>query len=135
MTLLATAIAAALLGLWHVRLSLGVIKLRRQLKVSIGDGGHEALERAIRAQANNSEYVPIALIMLACLELNGAPIWLTGILAAALVIGRILHAQGIRTAAASFKPRVLGMQLTLFPILFLGVANLLWLVLSAVGLV
>lgn len=135
MTLTVTAIAAALLGLWHVKLSLGVISLRRHLKVSIGDGGHEELQRAIRAQANNSEYVPISLILLLCLELNNAPIWLTGLLATALVIGRVMHAQGIRTAAASFRPRVLGMQLTLYPIALLGIANLLWLILRTASLV
>jgi hypothetical protein len=50
--LLITSIVAALLSLILVKLSFAVISLRRQNKVSLGSGGNDALERAIRAQAN-----------------------------------------------------------------------------------
>ena len=132
--LLITALAASLLGLQYFRLSLKVIGLRYKLKVSIGDGGHEQLERAIRSQANLAEYTPIALIMLACLELNGAPMWLTAPIAIAFVTGRILHPLGMSTgvgtstATTSIKPRVLGMHLTLWSIVLLAVSNILLIV-------
>ena len=74
--LLITSVIAAALTLIFIKLSFNVIGLRRKNKVSLGSGGHEDLERAIRAQANFSEYVPIGIILLACLELNGAPWWL-----------------------------------------------------------
>ena len=124
-----TALAAAILAFLHVWLSLNVIRLRQSLKVVIGDGGHEELIRAIRAQGNLAEYAPIGLILLACLEWNGAPWWLTAPLALAFVSGRLLHPQGIRSAAAPWRPRVLGMQLTLVSLLALGAANVV-----AVGL-
>ena len=57
--LLITSVIAAALTLIFIKLSFNVIALRRKNKVSLGSGGHEDLERAIRAQANFSEYVPI----------------------------------------------------------------------------
>lgn len=122
--LMITAIAAALLGFLYVRLSLNVIGFRRRHGVSVGDGGHEDLLRAIRAQANLAEYAPIALVLIACLELNGAPWWLTAVLAAAFVLGRFLHPLGMKDADSPLKPRVRGMQLTLIGLLVLAATNL-----------
>lgn len=124
--LLVTAITASILGLLYVKLSLNVIGYRRKHGVSIGDGGEEKLLRAIRTHANLAEYAPLALILLACLELNHAPWWITSLLATAFVIGRLLHPMGMKTAKASLQPRVRGMQLTLLALLALGVANLIF---------
>jgi uncharacterized membrane protein YecN with MAPEG domain len=74
--LLITSVIASILTIIFVRLSFGVIKLRRKNQVRIGTGGVEELERAIRAQANFAEYVPIGLILISCLEANAAPWWL-----------------------------------------------------------
>ena len=59
-----TPLYAALLALWFVVLSLHVIRCRREARVSLGDGGNGRLQRAIRAQANFAEYVPLALVLL-----------------------------------------------------------------------
>ena len=101
--LIVTATTASVLGLLLAKLSLNVIGQRRKLSVGMGDGGHEALTRAIRAQANLAEYAPIALILLACLELNEGPMWLTVTLASLLVLGRLLHPVGIKTAEAAWQ--------------------------------
>lgn len=122
--LIVTAISAAILAFLSVKLSLNVIAQRRKHNVSVGDGGHEDLLRAIRAQANLTEYAPIALILLACLEMNGAPIWLTSLLALAFIVGRLLHPLGMKGADHPMQPRVRGMQLTLLSLLALGVASL-----------
>lgn len=122
--LVVTAIAASVLGLLYVRLSLVVIGFRRKHDVSVGDGGHDDLLRAIRAQANLAEYAPIALILIACLELNQTPTWITAVLAAAFVVGRILHPIGMKTTKSSLQPRRRGMQLTLISLLALSIANL-----------
>lgn len=122
--LIVTAIAASVLGLLYVRLSLNVIGLRRQHGVSVGDGGHEDLLRAIRSQANLAEYAPIALLLVACLELNQTPTWITSILAASFVVGRLLHPIGMKRTDSPRQPRIRGMQLTLLSLLALGVANL-----------
>lgn len=118
-----TAIAASVLGLLYLRLSLNVIGFRRKHGVSVGDGGHEDLLRAIRSQANLAEYAPIALLLVACLELNQAPVWITSVLAASFVAGRLLHPIGMKRTDSRLKPRVRGMQLTLLSLLALGIAN------------
>jgi len=109
-----------------VRLTLSVIKLRRKNRVSVGDGGNEGLQLAIRAHANAVEYIPIALMLLLTLELNGAPKILIHILGATLIIGRILHAIGL--PAKDFKKRVLGMQITIYLLIGLAVLNILFFV-------
>jgi hypothetical protein len=121
-----TSIYASLLALLIVRLSLAVIKLRRKNRVSVGDGGNEELQLAIRAHANAVEYVPISLILLLMLELNGAPKILVHIFGATLLVGRILHAMGL--PAKDFKKRVLGMQITIYLLIGLAVLNILFFV-------
>lgn len=119
-----TALAASALTLIFIRLSLGVIRLRRSNKVSLGSGGHEDLERAIRAQGNFAEYVPFGLILIACLELNGAPWWLVCVPAITLIIGRVIHALGITEPPPYTRKRVLGMVFTFNTLIALVILNL-----------
>jgi uncharacterized membrane protein YecN with MAPEG domain len=121
-----TSIYASLLALLIVRLSVAVIKLRRKNRVSVGDGGNEALQLAIRAHANAVEYTPIALMLLLTLELNGAPKILIHILGVTLLIGRILHAMGL--PAKDLRRRVLGMQITIYLLIGLAILNISFLV-------
>lgn len=122
--LLVTSVTASVLGLLLVKLSINVIGYRRNLKITVGDGGNDLLYRASRAQANLAEYAPIGLILLACLELNGAPLWLTVLAASLLVVGRFLHPIGIKSAEAPWQPRVFGMVLTFTSLLVSATANL-----------
>ena len=122
--LLITSIIASVLTIIFIKLSFAVIGLRRKNKVGLGSGGHEDLERAIRAQGNFAEYVPFGMILLACLELNGAPWWLVAILGAALIIGRLLHAKGINVPPPDFSMRVLGMKFTFNTLIALIILNL-----------
>jgi uncharacterized protein len=124
--LLVTSIIAAVLTILFVKLSFAVIGLRRKNKISLGSGGHEDLERAIRAQGNFAEYVPLGIILIACLELNGAPWWLVLAPGTTLIIGRAIHAEGIHELPPNFSKRVLGMQFTLNTLIALIVLNLAW---------
>ncbi|WP_333877784.1 MAPEG family protein [Methylobacter sp.] len=119
-----TSIYASLSALLIVRLSLAVIKLRRKNRVSVGDGGNEELHLAIRAHSNALEYIPITLMLLLTLELDGAPKILIHILGVTLLIGRILHAMGL--PAKDFKKRVLGMQITIYLLIGLAILNILF---------
>ncbi|MDP3878552.1 MAG: MAPEG family protein [Methylobacter sp.] len=120
-----TSIYASLSALIIVKLALSVIKLRRKNRVSVGDGGNEQLQLAIRTHANAVEYIPITLLLLLTLELNGAPTILIHILGATLLIGRILHAMGL--PEKDFKKRVLGMQITIYLLIGLAVLNIVFL--------
>jgi uncharacterized membrane protein YecN with MAPEG domain len=124
--LILTSIIAAVLTAVFIRLSFNVIGLRRKNKVGLGSGGNEDLERAIRAQGNFAEYVPFGLILLACLELNGAVWWLVAIPGVTLIIGRLIHAIGINTPPPDFSKRVLGMKFTFITLMALVGLNLGW---------
>ena len=122
--LLVTSIIAAVLTIVFVKLSFAVIGLRRKNKVALGSGGHDDLERAIRAQGNFAEYVPFGIILIACLELNGAPWWLVAIPGITLIIGRLFHAKGINEPPPNFSNRVRGMKFTFNTLITLVMLNL-----------
>lgn len=126
--LVTTAVFASILALMFIKLSLGVIALRRKNKVALGAGGVDELDRAIRAHGNFAEYVPIGLFLIGALELNGAPLALVCPLGLLLVAGRIFHAKGIHEPPPKFTNRVRGMKLTFAALGLSAVANLGWLV-------
>lgn len=128
--LFVTPIIASILTIVFLQLSFAVIRLRRKNKVGIGSGGHDELERAIRAQGNFAEYVPIALILLFLLEFNSAPVWLVGILGAALIIGRMIHAKGINQPPPHFRYRIIGMRLTIGTLIALVFFNVAWILIQ-----
>jgi uncharacterized membrane protein YecN with MAPEG domain len=124
--LIVTSIIASVLTIIFINLSFSVISLRRKNKVGLGTGGYLDLERAIRAQGNFVEYVPFGIILIAILELNGAPWWLVLVPGVALIIGRLIHAKGIRTPPPDFSKRVLGMMFTFGTLISLVILNLGW---------
>lgn len=124
-----TSIYASLAVLLIVRLSISVIKLRREYRISLGDGGNEELQLAIRTHANALEYIPITLLLLLMLELNGAPKILIHLLGLVLITGRIIHAIGL--SGKDLQKRVLGMQITVFLLIGLAILNLVFLLLTA----
>ncbi|MDP6389006.1 MAG: MAPEG family protein [Alphaproteobacteria bacterium] len=117
-------IYAALFALVFIVLSIRTIGTRRRERVSIGDGGKPDLQRAIRVHANFAEYVPLALILLAFVELQIRADWVVHVLGAILLAARISHAYGLSTEAAHFRFRVHGMQGTFFVIAASAVALL-----------
>ena len=119
-----TSIYASLLTLLVVRLSISVIKLRRKNRISVGDGGIEELQLAIRTHSNAVEYIPIALLLLLTLELNGATKILIHLLGATLMIGRIIHSMGL--SAKNLQKRVLGMQITIYLLIALAILNIVF---------
>lgn len=120
-----TALYAALLTLGFVWLATRVIAARRVAGVPIGTGADRRLERAVRAHGNFAEYVPLALVLLALLELNGLPAWGLHLLGTALLAGRALHAAGITREPEDLRFRVAGMATT-FAVLALAALALLW---------
>lgn len=103
---------AALLALMFVVLSLRTLRLRRRLRIAIGDAGDERMLRAMRVHANFAEYVPLALLLIGFVEAQQGPARLVHGLALALVAGRLLHAVGVSRPREDFRFRVAGMALT-----------------------
>ncbi len=120
-----TALYFAAHAVLLVLLTLNVVRLRRKLKIGIGDGGERSLRRAIRVHGNFIEFVPTALLGLALLELQGmiAPV-LHG-LGGGLLIGRLGHAQGMGRSAGVSPGRFWGVAATLI-VLCVEAALLVW---------
>ena len=95
MSLAITAIYAGLLGLIALVLGAGSGWIRTRTGVSLGDGGNPQQLVASRRHANFAEWVPMALILIAILELNGVPGIAIHILGGALVLARIAHPFGL----------------------------------------
>jgi len=111
-----TGLSLILLLVLTVRVSLH----RRALKVSLGDGGHPALNVAGRAFGNAIEYLPIGLVAIVLVALLGYSAAFVHVLGATLFIGRVLHAIGMHSAKQPALGRLLGMILTYLA--FLGAA-------------
>lgn len=118
-------IYAAMLAVMFVALSIRVIALRRASKLPLGFQGDVALERRVRAQGNFAEYVPLAVLLLAFVEMRVAPAWLVHAMALVLVAGRLSHAYGVSQLRESFAFRVSGMAMTFTVILSAALAILI----------
>jgi len=88
--MIVTPVYAGLLVLWFLVLAWRVIR-RRGHGISLGDGGDPAMLRVIRGHANFAEYVPLALLLMAILELCNLSAYVLHALGAMLLIGRLLH--------------------------------------------
>lgn len=89
-----------------------VSRWRGRAKANLGDGGNAALTRWIRVQGNFVEYVPLALLLLALLEIAGTSrAWLLAG-GSALLAGRLLHAWGLSRHAGVSVGRFVGTALT-----------------------
>ncbi len=93
-----------MLGLLYIALTLRVIQARGKNNASLGDGGGiiaAGLEHTVpllvaaRTHANFAEYVPLCLILLGLVEADGTKRWFVLVIAALLVIGRVLHPLGM----------------------------------------
>ncbi len=102
---------AACLALMFVLISIRVISIRRRLGIPLGTRRNSELLRAARVQANFAEYVPLALILLAFVELE-SPAAFVHALAVALIVGRLCHAYGVSREPEDYRYRVTGMSIT-----------------------
>lgn len=112
-------------ALFIIKLALNVVHLRRQYRVSIGDGGVSDLQLAIRIHGNAMEYIPLALLLLVVMEMNGADIWIVHLLGLFFFFGRLLHAHGLRSRTLLWRRN--GMLLTLISLAGMIIVNLIFL--------
>jgi uncharacterized protein len=116
-----TLLFVGILAILQCGLTAMVIARRLKAKVSLLDGGDKLLTARMRAHGNFTETVPIAIIMMAFLEMRGIPgawLWVIGI---SLTFGRVLHAVGLTTRKPTWG-RLIGMGLTVAVISLQGVA-------------
>lgn len=125
-----TPLYASILALIYLVLAVHVSRLRRARKIGVGSGQVPELQLAVRVHGNFSEYVPLAVLLLLFLELNGiGKVWLHAF-GGLLVIARILHAAGLgRSAGVSFG-RFVGTALT-WSLMAVGAVANLWMALAS----
>ncbi len=112
-----TAVIAAVLGLLHVFFSIRVGGHRFKTKVSLGDGGNKQLEKLIRGHGNFVENVPMALIIIALLEIGGASSEVIFGLGISLIVARIVHYITIVSNLLPWYFRPIAMTTTLLVIM------------------
>ncbi|HEY4115249.1 MAG TPA: MAPEG family protein [Rhizomicrobium sp.] len=116
-----------------IMLVLGVLVTRARVKTQtdIGDAGKPEMAGPLRAHANNTEYVPMALLLMWALTLPtfGASIWLVHTIGVLLTIGRIVHAIGLSRSVGPSPMRFIGMILTWIAYV-VGIVALFWYVFS-----
>lgn len=110
---LITGLYGALLGFVFVVLSFQTLRLRRKLRIRLGDGGDPDMLRAIRVHANFAEYVPLCLGLMFLAEVQAAPIWLIHTIGVTLIAARLIHAYGVKQAEEKMILRVIGVVLAL----------------------
>lgn len=102
-----TLLYGGLSGFLLVGLAINVSRLRVRYKASVGQNPPEIL-RAVRAHGNAAENIPLAIILLAALELSGVSGLMLHTLGGLFVLGRMLHAFGM---IAGSRASTLGMTL------------------------
>lgn len=115
-----TSMLTALLALLAVPLSVQVSARRAAIGIRagkidtavFGDADNPMLRNSIRAFGNFIEYTPLALILLALMELQGAPGALLWGIGGAFVAGRAIHALAMTFIPHNPAPRGLAMMTT-----------------------
>lgn len=108
MTVYITSLYAGLSGGLLILLAFAVSLQRLRAQVPIGDGGDPALTRAVRVHGNAVEHVPMAMLMLLLVEINGAPGVLVHGAGGAFVLARVAHASGLMMSSGRTPGRFLG---------------------------
>ncbi|NQY63564.1 MAG: MAPEG family protein [Alteromonadaceae bacterium] len=122
--LVITGFYASLLAIILVGFTVNIIKLRFKFRVGLGDGEQKPLIKAIRIHGNFVEYIPLAIILLAVYELNGADnLWLH-IFGITLVVGRLLHSVGLTKTVGASLPRQIGVISTIIVLVVLAILNI-----------
>lgn len=119
-----TALYAGLLGFVAIALGVQAGRLRARLNIAIGDGGNQELLLAMRRHANFAEWVPLALVLVLLMELNGASGFWLHLLGITLVAARCAHAFDLQADSMQGKGRALGAGGTLLVVLIAS----LWLI-------
>ena len=103
-----SALYAVLSALLLMKFSFDVVRLRMQYRV--------------RIHGNAVEYIPIAIVLMLFMEMNGAETWMVHICGIVLLAGRLMHYYGFHHRL--FRWRRSGMSATWCALLLMVLANL-----------
>lgn len=118
-----TALYALPLTLLFVTLGSRVAMTRIRKKIGVGFNDDKELMQIAGAHNNAAENIPLALLLLAMLELQDGPAMLIHGCGIILVIARFAHAYGVSRIAGLSPGRRYGIIATWFLMLFMAGAN------------
>ncbi len=119
-----TALYAALLVIVFAWLSFKIGAARGRTGVSILHGDDMQLAETMRRHANFVEHVPIALILMGLIEINGGSAVFLHIAGALLVICRVAHPLGLHHDRMRHPLRMIGAGGTFLTTMVLGLVAL-----------
>jgi len=120
-----TGLYVALGVLLVLVLAVRVVMRRWTARIGIGDGDDKELRKRIRAHGNAVEYLPIGLLALLLLDLDGTTPVLLHACGIALIVARIAHAIGLSRTGGTSPERFFGITLTFLTLLVMAVLLLL----------
>ncbi len=116
-TTLSLAAAAGIINIW---LAIRCGRVRMANKISIGDGGNDALVRRMRAHANYTEFTPFVLILIGAIELAGKGGKWLAIAGGIYMLARVAH--GIGMDSGDENPlRMAGIIVTMLTLIGLAI--------------
>ncbi|MEO1046054.1 MAG: MAPEG family protein [Pseudomonadota bacterium] len=104
MTLPVTALTAAILAIMILATAISTVRQRFKAGTPFGDGKVEELVKAMRAHGNLVEHAPMAVIMIALLEMVPANHWILTGIAVLFLASRAAHIVGIHQQTEPSKP-------------------------------
>ena len=119
-----TALFSSILFFLFYYLAKNVIQIRRKNKIALGFAKNKELEQAIAAHSNFGQYVPLGLIMMACMELNKIHFSIIFIAGICFTYGRIIHAKSFLKKTMDLKQRVQGMKFTFWTMIAMAILNI-----------
>lgn len=107
-----TMLYAGLCTILVIFLAIRVVQWRFRHKIGLGDGGDRELLMRVRAHANAIENMPLALLLLGGMELNGYNPALIHGFGGVLFASRLAHSWGVSHSTGTSKGRLLGSLFT-----------------------
>ena len=126
------AFYAALNALLMLILGILVVRARVKTRVEIGDDGNPAMVGPLRAHANNTEYVPMAIVLLLIMYSLGSNVIMIHVVGGSLTLGRLLHGFGLSRNVGTSAARFIGMILTWLSYI-VAILVVLWLTFAPSG--
>lgn len=120
-----TGLYTAILALIMVFLAYKTSARRLEVKINIGTGNDDIMEKRMRAFGNFTEYVPMLLLLMAVSELQGVASQYLHVFGLVIILSRVLHALGMAGVMPVLQGRFSGTVLT-FLLLLVGGLSLLY---------
>ena len=101
-----TFLLTGVFALMLCALTIKVIKLRLKHKVTLGDGNKKDLKTMIRIHGNFTEYAPLLILIIACLEIADFSRFFICTLATIAFFSRLMHFWALKTSNTRYPAMI-----------------------------